>query len=118
MSFGELSTVSGTVPLGLDIGATWSQKVRYRAAGNPVDMTGWTGSVVIVDLATGAVALSAPIVSGELEAGRWEMYLTPVQTSTLGAKKYGFRAEWVQPNGNVVWLLFGPLFCRAATSVG
>lgn len=89
---------AGTWNPTIEQGATWSRTVTYLDNGEPVDLTGYTARMDIVDGA-GRTILQVDTTAGGLSidgaAGTVTIDLTPVQTSKLHASPHKYNVELV-----------------------
>ncbi|MBP7657633.1 MAG: hypothetical protein KA742_13940 [Pseudoxanthomonas sp.] len=97
--------------LKIEQGATFRKVFIWKAAGVPVDLTGWTGRMQIrPDVASDEVIASLTTENGGIDiedAGTFVLYLSSEQTTAMTFDSAVFDLELVAPNGDVTRLMQG-----------
>ena len=98
--------------LKIEQGATWRKVFVWKAAGVPVDMTGWKARMQIRE------AVDADEILQELTSenggiaiepllGQFTLKLTDTQTSALEFDEAVYDVELIAPNGDVIRVMQG-----------
>lgn len=113
-----MAVTAGRHKLIIEQGATLRRTLTWRAAGVPVDLSGYTAAALLVLTSSRrdantliALSLGAGITLGGV-AGTIVLLMTDEQTETLPVGEWVWRLELTPPDGAALRLLEGPAVVR------